>query len=163
MFDLRQWAKENRVTQKQIARMSGTSTQPISSLMNGGHCLEETIIKVCAGIGQTYRREAWESYILKIEPPQRLKRREIEMDYDQIRNYRDRRSMEESKRNLTIGETVKVAFSGSKKIRWERGELVRIYDGHAGVNVRLKTKSGKLLVIRKSFRVDDLVKWKRGA
>ena len=40
MFDLKQWAAERKMTQKQIAQMSGTSTQPISALMNDGHCLE---------------------------------------------------------------------------------------------------------------------------
>ena len=63
------------------------------SLMNDGHCLEETIIKVCSGIGRPYRREEWEEHILKNKTPNRPRKRKIKLEYDQVRNYRDRRSM----------------------------------------------------------------------
>ncbi len=160
MFDLKQWAVEHKMTQKQIAQMSGTSTQPISALMNDGHCLEETIIKVCSGIGRPYRREEWKEHILKNKAPNRPQKRKIKLEYDQVRNYRDRRSMEALRRNLTIGETVQVALEGKNKIRWAAGEIVRIYDTHVGVEVRLRTIRGNELTLRKSFQIDDVVKWK---
>lgn len=87
MFDLKQWAAEHKMTQKQIAQMSGTSTQPISALMNDGHCLEETIIKVCSGIGRPYRREEWKEHILKNEAPNRPRKRKIKLEYDQDDDY----------------------------------------------------------------------------
>lgn len=160
MFNLKRWAVEHKMTQKQIAQMSGTSTQPISALMNDGHCLEETIIKVCSGIGRPYRREEWKEHILKTKAPNRPKKQKIKLEYDRVRNYRDRRSMEALRRNLTIGETVQVAFEGKHKIRWAAGEIVRIYDTHVGVEVQLRTIRGNELTLRKSFQIDDVVKWK---
>lgn len=154
MFDLKQWATEHKMTQKQIAKMSGTSTQPISALMNDGHCLEETIIKVCFGIGRPYDPAEWGNPIKASLKPVPV------VDYDRVRNYRDRRSMEELKRNLAVGEMVRVAFDGKNKIRWESGEIIRIYGTHVGVDVRLRTIRGNTLVLRKSFQIDDVVKWK---
>ena len=160
MFDLKQWATEHKMTQKQIAKMSGTSTQPISALMNDGHCLEETIIKVCFGIGRPYRREEWEEHILENKAPKRPRKRKIKLEYDQVGNYRDRRCMKALRRNLAVGETVRVAFDGKNKIRWLAGEITRIYGTHVGVDVRLRTIRGNELILRKSYMIDDVVKWK---
>ena len=167
MFDLKQWAAERKMTQKQIAQMSGTSTQPISALMNDGHCLEVTIIKVCSGIGRPYRREEWEEHILKNKAPNRPQKRKIKLEYDQIRNYRDRRSMKALRQNLAIGETVRVQFqlrplskTGQRETRWENGTIIRIYENHVGVMVQLKTAHGTALSLLKSYMIDDVVKWK---
>ena len=68
--------------------------------------------------------------------------------------------MEALRRNLAVGETVRVAFDGKNKIRWESGEIIRIYGTHVGVDVRLRTIRGNELILRKSYMIDDVVKWK---
>lgn len=80
--------------------------------------------------------------------------------YDQNENYQDCRSYTALRAKINIGETVRVVFSGKKRIRWAHGEVVGIYQSHVGVNVRLRTRYGEALVVRKSFMVDDVVKWK---
>lgn len=154
MFNLKQWAASNKVSNSQLCRMSGVSECTIASVMRGCSCTERTIKRICRGIGRPYDPTEWKNPIKASLRPAPI------AEYDQKRNYRDRRSMEALRRNLAIGETVRVAFDGKKKIRWESGEIVKIYDTHIGVDVRLQTIHGNVLVLRKSFQVDDVVKWK---
>ncbi|WP_270657675.1 hypothetical protein [Eubacterium callanderi] len=154
MFDLKQWAATNKVSNSQLCRMSGVSECTIASVMRGCSCTERTLKRICRGIGRPYDPGEWRNPIkasLKSVPV---------VDYDRVRNYRDRRSMEELKRNLAVGETVRVAFDGKNKIRWESGEIKRIYDTHVGVDVWLRTIRGNELILRKSYMIDDVVKWK---
>ncbi len=154
VFDLKQWAAANKVSNSQIHRMSGISESTIASVMRGCSCTERTLKRICRGIGRSYDPAEWRNPIKASLKPVPV------VDYDRIRNYRDRRSMEELKRNLAVGETVRVAFDGKNKIRWESGEITRIYGTHVGVDVRLRTIRGNTLVLRKSFQIDDVVKWK---
>lgn len=155
MFDLKQWAAVNKVSNNQIHRMSGISESTIASVMRGCSCTERTLKRICRGIGRPYDPAEWRNPVKASLKPVPV------VDYDRVRNYRDRRSMEELKRNLAVGETVQIAFEGKHKIRWAPGEIVRIYDTHVGVMVRLKTAHGNVLSLRKSYMVDDVVKWKR--
>ncbi|CAK7061347.1 MAG: hypothetical protein EUB_03513 [Eubacterium sp.] len=154
MFDLKQWAAVNKVSNNQIHRMSGISESTIASVMRGCSCTERTLKRICRGIGRPYDPAEWKNPVKASLKPVPV------VDYDRVRNYRDRRSMEALRRNLTIGETVQVAFEGKHKIRWVAGEIVRIYDTHVGVMVQLKTAHGNVLSLRKSYMVDDVVKWK---
>ena len=154
MFDLKQWAATNKVSNSQIHRMSGISESTIASVMRGCSCTERTLKRICRGIGRSYDPAEWKNPVKASLKPVPV------VDYDRVRNYRDRRSMEALRRNLTIGETVQVAFEGKHKIRWAAGEIVRIYDTHVGVEVRLRTIRGNELTLRKSFQIDDVVKWK---
>lgn len=154
MFDLKQWAAANKVTNSQLCRMSGVSECTIASVMRGCSCTERTLKRICRGIGRPYDPAEWRNPVKASLKPVPV------VDYDRVRNYRDRRSMEELKRNLAVGETVRVAFDGKNKIRWESGEITRIYGTHVGVDVRLRTIRGNTLVLRKSFQIDDVVKWK---
>ena len=155
MFDLKQWAATNKVSNSQIHRMSGISESTIASVMRGCSCTERTLKRICRGIGRSYDPAEWKNPVKASLKPVPV------VDYDRVRNYRDRRSMEALRRNLTIGETVQVALEGKHKIRWAAGEIVRIYDTHVGVEVRLRTIRGNELTLRKSFQIDDVVKWKR--
>ena len=154
MFDLKQWAATNKVSNSQIHRMSGISESTIASVMRGCSCTERTLKRICRGIGRSYDPAEWKNPVKASLKPVPV------VDYDRVRNYRDRRSMEALRRNLTIGETVQVAFEGKHKIRWAAGEIVRIYDTHVGVEVQLRTIRGNELTLRKSFQIDDVVKWK---
>ncbi|RHO59311.1 hypothetical protein DW091_06095 [Eubacterium sp. AM05-23] len=154
MFDLKQWAAVNKVSNNQIHRMSGISESTIASVMRGCSCTERTLKRICRGIGRPYDPAEWKNPVKASLKPVPV------VDYDRVRNYRDRRSMEALRRNLTIGETVQVAFEGKHKIRWAAGEIVRIYDTHVGVMVQLKTTHGNALSLRKSYMIDDVVKWK---
>lgn len=153
MFDLKQWAAANKVSNSQLCRLSGVSECTIASVMRGCSCTERTLKRICRGIGRPYDPAEWRNPIKASLKPVPV------VDYDRNRNYRDRRSMEELKRNLAVGETVRVAFDGKNKIRWESGEITRIYGTHVGVDVRLRTIRGNTLVLRKSFQIDDVVKW----
>lgn len=154
MFDLKQWAAANKVSNSQIHRMSGISESTIASVMRGCSCTERTLKSICRGIGRPYDPAEWGNPIKASLKPVPV------VDYDRVRNYRDRRSMEELKRNLAVGEMVRVAFDGKNKIRWESGEIIRIYGTHVGVDVRLRTIRGNELILRKSYMIDDVVKWK---
>ena len=154
MFDLKQWAAANKVSNSQLHRMTGISESTIASVMRGCSCTERTLKRICRGIGRPYDPAEWKNPVKASLKPVPV------VDYDQVRNYRDRRSMEALRRNLTIGETVQVAFEGKHKIRWAAGEIVRIYDTHVGVEVQLRTIRGNELTLRKSFQIDDVVKWK---
>lgn len=154
MFDLKQWAAANKVSNSQLCRLSGVSECTIASVMRGCGCTERTLKRICRGIGRPYDPAEWKNPVKASLKPVPV------VDYDRVRNYRDRRSMEELKRNLAIGETVQIAFEGKNKIRWAPGEIVRIYDTHVGVEVRLRTIRGNELTLRKSFQIDDVVKWK---
>lgn len=154
MFDLKQWAAVNKVSNSQIHRMTGISESTIASVMRGCSCTERTLKRICRGIGRPYDPAEWKNPVKASLKPVPV------VDYDRVRNYRDRRSMEALRRNLTIGETVQVAFEGKHKIRWAAGEIVRIYDTHVGVEVQLRTIRGNELTLRKSFQIDDVVKWK---
>ena len=156
MFDLKQWAAANKVSNSQIHRMSGISESTIASVMRGCSCTERTLKSICRGIGRPYDPAEWRNPIKASLKPVPV------VEYDRVRNYKDRRSMEALRRNLTIGETVQVAFEGKHKIRWAAGEIVRIYDTHVGVEVQLKTAHGNILSLRKSYMIDDVVKWKEG-
>lgn len=153
MFDLKQWAAANKVSNSQLCRLSGVSECTIASVMRECSCTERTLKRICRGIGRSYDPAEWRNPIKASLKPVPV------VDYDRNRNYRDRRSMEELKRNLAVGETVRVAFDGKNKIRWESGEITRIYGTHVGVDVRLRTIRGNTLVLRKSFQIDDVVKW----
>lgn len=154
MFDLKQWAAANKVSNSQLCRLSGVSECTIASVMRGCSCTERTLKRICRGIERPYDPAEWRNPIKASLKPVPV------VDYDRVRNYRDRRSMEELKRNLAVGEMVRVAFDGKNKIRWESGEITRIYGTHVGVDVRLRTIRGNTLVLRKSFQIDDVVKWK---
>lgn len=154
MFNLKQWAAANKVSNSQLHRMTGISESTIASVMRGCSCTERTLKRICRGIGRPYDPAEWKNPVKASLKPVPV------VDYDQVRNYRDRRSMEALRRNLTIGETVQVAFEGKHKIRWAAGEIVRIYDTHVGVEVQLRTIRGNELTLRKSFQIDDVVKWK---
>lgn len=154
MFDLKQWAATNKVSNSQLHRLSGVSECTIASVIRGCSCTERTLKRICRGIGRPYDPAEWRNPIKASLKPVPV------VDYDRVRNYRDRRSMEELKRNLAVGEMVRVAFDGKNKIRWESGEIIRIYGTHVGVDVRLRTIRGNTLVLRKSFQIDDVVKWK---
>lgn len=154
MFNLKQWAAANKVSNSQLCRLSGVSECTIASVMRGCSCTERTLKRICRGIERPYDPAEWRNPIKASLKPVPV------VDYDRVRNYRDRRSMEELKRNLAVGEMVRVAFDGKNKIRWESGEITRIYGTHVGVDVRLRTIRGNTLVLRKSFQIDDVVKWK---
>lgn len=161
MFDLKQWAATNKVSNSQLCRMSGVSECTIASVMRGCSCTERTIKRICRGIGRLYDPAEWKNPIKASLRPVPI------VEYDQTRNYRDRRSMEALRRNLAIGETVRVQFqlrplskTGKKETRWENGTIIKIYENHVGVMVQLKTANGNVLSLRKSYMVDDVVKWK---
>lgn len=161
MFDLKQWAAANKVSNSQIHRMSGVSECTIASVMRGCSCTERTIKRICRGIGRPYDPAEWRNPIKASLKPVPV------VDYDRVRNYRDRRSMEELKRNLAVGEMVRVQFqlrplskTGQRETRWESGTIIRIYENHVGVMVQLKTAHGNALSLRKSYMIDDVVKWK---
>ena len=161
MFDLKQWAAANKVSNSQIHRMSGISESTIASVMRGCSCTERTLKSICRGIGRPYDPAEWRNPIKASLKPVPV------VDYDQVRNYRDRRSMKALRRNLAIGETVRVQFqlrpiskTGQRETRWENGTIIRIYENHVGVDVRLRTIRGNELILRKSYMIDDVVKWK---
>ena len=161
MFDLKQWAATNKVSNSQLCRLSGVSECTIASVMRGCSCTERTIKRICRGIGRPYDPAEWRNPIKASLKPVSV------VDYDQTKNYRDRRSMEALRRNLSIGETVRVPFqlgviskTGKKEARWESGTIIEIYESHVGVMVQLKTAHGNALSLRKSYMIDDVVKWK---
>ncbi|WP_244996195.1 hypothetical protein [Eubacterium callanderi] len=161
VFDLKQWAAANKVSNSQLCRLSGVSECTIASVMRGCSCTERTLKSICRGIGRPYDPAEWRNPIKASLKPVPV------VDYDRVRNYRDRRSMEELKRNLAVGETVRVQFqlrplskTGQRETRWENGTIIRIYENHVGVMVQLKTAHGNALSLRKSYMIDDVVKWK---
>lgn len=161
MFDLKQWAAVNKVSNNQIHRMSGISESTIASVMRGYSCTERTLKRICRGIGRPYDPAEWKNPVKESLKPVPV------VEYDRVRNYKDRRSMKALRRNLAVGETVRVQFqlrplskTGQRETRWENGTIIRIYENHVGVMVQLKTAHGNALSLRKSYMVDDVVKWK---
>lgn len=100
MFDLKQWAAANKVSNSQLCRLSGVSECTIASVMRGCSCTERTLKRICRGIGRPYDPAEWKNPVKASLKPVPV------VDYDRVRNYRDRRSMEELKRNLAVGETI---------------------------------------------------------
>jgi len=94
MFDLKQWAAANKVSNSQLCRMSGVSECTIASVMRGCSCTERTLKRICRGIGRPYDPAEWRNSIKASLKPVPV------VDYDRVRNYRGWRSMEELKRNL---------------------------------------------------------------
>lgn len=114
MFDLKQWAATNKVSNSQLCRLSGVSECTIASVMRGCSCTERTLKRICRGIERPYDPAEWRNPIKASLKPVPV------VDYDRV----------------------------------------RIYGTHVGVDVRLRTIRGNTLVLRKSFQIDDVVKWK---
>lgn len=65
MFDLKQWAATNKVSNSQLHRMTGISESTIASVMRGCSCTERTLKRICRGIGRPYDPAEWKNPVPK--------------------------------------------------------------------------------------------------